>query len=139
MSLHLFPDMKPVCPHLLTPSIIPKNWGHEEIIYNDLYCVKKLFFNNLFDDTLPIEKYSTSFHFHVHKTETLSVISGVLRIRYIDGQSIHHVDLSPSSPSFHITPGLVHQIQALYGPAVLLESSTWDSAEDSYRLPLSIL
>ena len=107
--------------------IHPKGWGYEKWIVNSpLYCGKLLFFH---------KDKKCSFHFHIIKTETFYLQSGLLRVLYSFGDEIsqaNEIILKPGD-SFHIPIGLRHQMIALEN-SELFEFSTQHFEEDSHRI-----
>jgi mannose-6-phosphate isomerase-like protein (cupin superfamily) len=106
----------------LQPKIVKKSWGFESIFYNDLYCAKTL-------TVYPDKK--TSYHYHVDKHETITVVSGVANIN-IDGTDNvltenMSVLISPNTPHF------IHNISSKYN-LLIAEASTKDNQKDSIRI-----
>lgn len=107
---------------------IAKGWGHEEIIFsNEHYALKRLVFGK--------KGSKFSMHFHMTKKESWVVEHGSFRLR------MH--DLSDASVSVQrlykgdrvtINPLQPHQLIALQAGSVILEVSTADHVEDSYRI-----
>lgn len=101
---------------------VSKPWGHEIwITNNEKYCGKILF--------LRMGK-SCSFHYHKVKDEVLYVQSGELVFTY--GKDKKEIYLA-TGDSFHVEPGLVHQMRALSDTHVF-EVSTQHFDEDSIRV-----
>jgi quercetin dioxygenase-like cupin family protein len=106
--------------------IIPKGWGHEEIIHNaDGYCGKILVFN---------KGKKCSFHYHKIKTETF-YCQGKIIVRYSNGDDIEKANFKVLSTgdTFHVPVGLRHQMEALEDTK-LFEFSTIDHESDSIRI-----
>lgn len=120
---------------------ISKNWGYEKIIVNGpLYCSKILRF---------VKGRQCSLHFHRTKQETFYLLTGRLEIVYMDNNEKAETILKEEGPEslleqcdrkimtpgdyFHLNPGLVHRMIGLED-SDLLEVSTTDRPEDSYRL-----
>lgn len=105
--------------------VVQKVWGYEEILVNnDKYCCK----------LLHIDKGAcTSIHYHKIKQETFYALSGQI------GLNIDYKDymMNQYSRPKTIMPDIKHQIIGLSENAVLLEVSTTDREEDSYRLTQS--
>jgi quercetin dioxygenase-like cupin family protein len=112
---------------LMSSSIHPKGWGHEEwIVNNELYCGKILHFR---------ENMKCSFHYHKLKTETFHLQRGKIRVLYSYGDEIESADeivLMPGQ-TFHVPIGMRHQMIAME-QSDLLEFSTQHFEEDSYRI-----
>ncbi len=123
----------------------PKGWGGEKwIVNNDLYCGKILYF---------VKGKCCSFHYHKIKDETFYVQSGAIVLRtsvtdtyrYLHGFAPHDnpENAMPQQgcqqwtlrqgDTFHVAPGLRHQIIALEDTE-LFEFSTHHDEEDSYRI-----
>lgn len=118
-----------------------KKWGHELwIVNNDKYCGKILHFR---------KNTACSVHKHNVKDEVFFLASGKIIVRYCDKEfnGIHHslkyIDsnrnkdiketvLRPGE-SFHVFPGLYHQIYALED-SDLYEFSTHHEENDSIRV-----
>lgn len=106
---------------------VKKTWGEEVWLANTpLYCGKRLFIR---------KGYGSSMHFHVLKTETISVESGSLELKILEeGEETRYI-LYPGD-SILITPGLMHQLIAKTEDVVLYEFSTQHFDTDSYRIRL---
>jgi len=88
-----------------------KPWGSETLLeHNDQYVVKLLTMK---------EGCRCSLQYHVHKKETIFVVSGVLDIQ-VDDQTYR---LRPQE-YITINPGQHHRMSAADGPATYLEAST---------------
>ena len=104
-----------------------KGWGREIwIANNQLYCGK----------ILEIRKGKRcSLHFHKLKTESFYLHKGRLKIRVkesVESDRLDEFEISPGD-CMDITPGLVHQMEALED-SELFEFSTQHFETDSYRL-----
>lgn len=106
----------------MTTKIIEKTWGHEAIVYNNEYCVKTLSIS-------PASK--TSQHYHRIKHETMTVVSGVAYMHFVNKTVVLH-----EGKSIIIEPKTTHCIENPSStlPLLIVESSTFDSAEDSVRV-----
>lgn len=99
-------------------------WGFEvRLVNEDEYCCKLLAF---------IEPGVTgSFHYHANKKETFILLSGVVYIRE------SRLDISTTTreygATFTVKPGERHSIEAVGGPALILEVSTHHEDDDTYR------
>lgn len=88
-----------------------KPWGYEELIeLNEFYVVKKLFMK---------KGQRCSLQYHREKTETVTVLEGVLTLS-VDDQTI---TLRPFE-TITITPGTHHRMMAIDGDCLYMESST---------------
>lgn len=102
-----------------------KWWGKEVTHYNDDYCCKVLYMN---------EMGATSMHFHLHKHETLLVVDGELTIEILFDKTVQKFYLSKGD-AFVMPPGLAHKlINSGTKQLIIVEASTYDSPEDSIRI-----
>ena len=110
---------------------INKTWGYEIIHINtDQYCMKTL---HLFPNR------ETSSHYHLNKTETLYISKASVKIEYFieNQENIRIVYLNEGS-SFTVIPELKHKIINLTdSETIIVEASTFDSKNDSYRMEYS--
>ncbi len=123
---------------LITPAIVDKRWGNEQIyINNDVhdtkqtstYCMKKI---------VILAGCETSSHFHINKHETLMVIDGSLLVQYKngDGSPDQFIHLTPGE-AFCIPPGLIHKLIADQElGCIIVEASTPDEPTDSIRVSM---
>lgn len=106
---------------------VPKGWGFEKWITNNKkYCGKLLYF---------VKGKKCSWHFHKIKDEVFYIQSGKLLVRYGWDQDIKKADqlILKKGDSFHVKPGLIHQMLALEDTE-MFEFSTQHFDEDSYRI-----
>lgn len=112
-----------------------KNWGRELWIVNKKeYCGKILYFHY---------GKKCSVHYHCDKDEVFFLLKGKLEIRFSDKDFTNNDILYSSShlkkiillpgETFHVYPGLRHQMYALE-ESELLEISTFHKEEDSIRI-----
>lgn len=105
---------------------IDKPWGHE-IIWADNreagYISKILFIE---------AGKKTSKQFHKLKEETISVLSGTLKLIILKDNN-EYIYFLKRGESFNIKPNLVHRFYAEYSDVELLETSTY-YPEDVVRL-----
>ena len=105
--------------------VVPKPWGHEIIwAHTDRYVGKILHIR---------AGHALSVQYHERKDETVYLLTGELSYR-VDagtGAGLEDVGLRPGE-SFRITPGTVHQMEAITDCDVL-EASTPD-LDDVVRL-----
>jgi len=102
---------------------VKKVWGDEYWMVNSIegnYCSKIL---SLIPDHI------CSLHHHENKCETFTVLSGVVDI---ESNGCHHIFVR--GDSILIQPKDIHRFNAVISPAVLLETSTFHSDEDTFRL-----
>jgi len=105
--------------------IVEKPWGHEVIwAHTDRYVGKVLHIK---------AGHALSVQYHERKDETISLLSGemIFRVRNRDGETMQDVRLEQGQ-AFRITPGTVHQMEAVTDCEVL-EASTPD-LDDVVRL-----
>lgn len=105
---------------------INKGWGKELIIHNDdNYCMKILQFNKLGE---------SSMHYHLIKTETWYVKSGVFILKKINTETADVIETT-ISPGDIITnmPGEPHQLLCIT-EGEIFECSTRHFDSDSYRV-----
>ncbi|HET7565747.1 MAG TPA: cupin domain-containing protein [Gemmatimonadaceae bacterium] len=105
--------------------IVEKPWGHEVIwAHTDRYVGKVLHIK---------AGHALSVQYHERKDETISLLSGemIFRVRNGSGEALQDVRLEPGQ-AFRITPGTVHQMEAVTDCEVL-EASTPD-LDDVVRL-----
>ena len=100
--------------------VVPKLWGHEEIIANDEFCFKRLVLR---------KGWKVSYHHHQEKDELFYLESGLVVIER-DGRPF----LLRPRQWLRIRPKQKHSFAGLED-SVLLEASTHDETEDSYREP----
>jgi quercetin dioxygenase-like cupin family protein len=111
----------------INDNIHPKGWGHEVWIVNKPeYCGKLLYFN---------KGKKCSWHYHKLKDETFYVGSGAIELLYGADDDINQANIVVllKGDSFHIYPGLRHQMRAI-NDTELYEFSTEHFEEDSYRV-----
>ena len=102
---------------------VPKPWGHESIwAHTDRYVGKILHIN---------AGQALSVQYHDKKDETVHLLSGELVYRVQMGEKLEDMHLK-AGESFRITPGTIHQMEALTDCDVL-EVST-PELEDVVRL-----
>ncbi len=104
--------------------VIEKPWGREEVLeINDRYMFKRL---------TMFKGHRCSLQYHNHKTETIYVLSGRLKISF--GDSIDAVQDREYEQGGVITfvPGQVHRMEAVED-AVYLEASS-PELDDVVRL-----
>ena len=106
---------------------VPKGWGWERwIVNNEEYCGKLLFFE---------KDKRCSWHYHVLKDEVFYLQSGLIIVKYSDGddlKSAEQIVLTPGE-NFHVYRGLRHQMIAIEDTE-LFEFSTQHFDEDSHRI-----
>lgn len=102
---------------------VPKPWGHESIwAHTDRYVGKILHIN---------AGQALSVQYHDRKDETVHLLSGELVYRVQMGEKLEDMHLK-AGESFRITPGTIHQMEAVTDCDVL-EVST-PELDDVVRL-----
>lgn len=103
-----------------------KAWGYELwLVNNYMYCGKKLHFN---------KNGKFSMHFHIKKTETWYILSGIYDLFVIDtNKADKYLIKLKAGDCYTILPGQPHQIHALE-EGDILEISTQHFETDSYRI-----
>lgn len=102
---------------------VPKPWGHETIwAHTDRYVGKILHIN---------AGHSLSVQYHNKKDETVHLLNGELIYRVKLGDKLEDMRLTRGQ-SFRITPGTVHQMEAVTD-CDILEAST-PELDDVVRL-----
>lgn len=108
--------------------IVEKGWGREIIFANnDNYCGKLLIYDKAHS--------KGSMHFHMKKHETFYVQKGLFLIRWINtvDASIHETTLKEGDTWVN-EPGDPHQVISLEDNSTIIEVSTTDCENDSYRV-----
>lgn len=76
-----------------------------------------------------------SLHFHVKKTEAFYMVKGAVDVYFVDQKDNKlKVFLLDEGQSVLIEPGFMHSMEGLRKENLLLEVSTYDTPEDSYRI-----
>lgn len=105
------------------PQIIEKVWGQEIIIANDLYCGKILVLN---------KDYQCSVHMHKMKTETFYFMEGLCLFEWSKGIEVNQY-VMPIESCITLEPKTLHRFSGIAPITKILEISTKDLPEDSYR------
>lgn len=108
-------------------TFVPKGWGHERWITNtEKYCGKEL---------LLLKGRKLSWHYHLVKDEVFYVLSGRVNLRYGHEDSLDNCSQLVLIPgdSFHVQPGLRHQLEGLED-SMVIEFSTYHDEADSIRV-----
>jgi quercetin dioxygenase-like cupin family protein len=108
------------------PTEVDKVWGKELHVVNlPEYCGKILVF---------AKNAAFSLHWHHEKTETWYVLSGSLRLTYLDlAVGTQHARVVEKGDVIHVPAGNPHRLEALEDSEVM-EVSTTDRSWDNYRL-----
>jgi len=109
--------------------LVSKEWGSEEIVYNNVHCVKIMKLK---------PGFQVSMHWHARKEETFILISGKMFIQTINkfGKSTITLLTNPLD-SFTLDKNVPHTFYCPDGQeeeTVFIEASTTDNPDDSYRV-----
>jgi mannose-6-phosphate isomerase-like protein (cupin superfamily) len=117
------------------PHKIPKGWGHELVVCNYIgnelitekgYCLKFL----VFDD-----KNVGSMHFHPIKHETFYILKGNFKLFYINPANADELSMDLTEGDVVVIPPFnSHRITCGTGGGTIIEASSPDRPEDSYRV-----
>jgi len=105
---------------------VPKDWGYEIWLINEEYCGKILHLD---------KGKRCSFHYHKIKDEVLYVQNGRITVRFAEHDDLSTADSVVLTPgmSFHVKPGLRHQMYAEEDTDIF-EFSTHHENSDSIRI-----
>lgn len=108
--------------------VVNKNWGYELIwTTNDLYCGKLLCY--------PHPGSTSSMHFHKDKKESWFVLEGQFKLRFVDTKTGALKErMLKEGDVWHNEPLQPHQLTSLTANGTILEVSTRDDADDTYRI-----
>lgn len=113
----------------IKPEVVEKEWGTEEIIYNESHCVKIM-------KLKPGQQ--VSLHWHQRKDETFILISGQLEILTVDKAGHTTITrLTDALDSFTLYSNTPHTFYCPEGQeieTVFIEASTMDQPDDSFRI-----
>lgn len=108
---------------------VEKSWGWEHWFANtDQYCGKLLY--------VRYNEWSSNgkFHYHKIKDETFFIISGALKLVWIDEDGIERFKLLSKNESFRVFPNCKHKFTAInVDGCEFIEASTTHRDSDSYR------
>lgn len=114
------------------PNKVEKKWGYELWLANNAdedYCGKILFIE---------EGKSTSMHYHENKHETFYILSGQLKVDYLEHNELHQVHrlsvICVEGQSMEMPRRQEHKLIAHEGDLTLIEISTFHKDQDSYRI-----
>lgn len=99
---------------------IEKLWGWEDIVCNDIYCMKMLYLRPGFQSSL---------HYHPVKDETFLIVNGCCDLEV--GNDIRRMVPGDSQ---HLLPGMVHRFRAVNDGCMIVEASTPHSDSDVVRI-----
>jgi mannose-6-phosphate isomerase-like protein (cupin superfamily) len=116
-------------------STIPKGWGKEVVVANEKenelirekgYCLKFLIFD---------KANKGSMHFHGLKHETFYILNGTFVLKYMDPATADELSMTLNEGDVVVLPPLnSHQIICETGFGTIVEASSPDHANDSYRV-----
>lgn len=118
---------------------IEKGWGREDFIFHTDYENKKHLHDIGVVETVKLLHFDKdkklSLHFHLNKHEFFRMVIGAVLVELIDlqTQTIHTFTLEEDQKLF-IPAGLIHRMTGLNNKNVMLEVSSIDKPEDSFRL-----
>lgn len=101
------------------------DWGYQlRCVNTELYCGKFMVLTN--------DMFS-SLHYHKEKDETFMVMKGIVWLEIIYNSNLRSTTLYPGD-SYRIEPNTKHRFKSLNGLSVILEVSTHDDDNDTYRV-----
>jgi mannose-6-phosphate isomerase len=111
---------------------IEKLWGWEDIVHNNIYCMKMLYLR---------PGFQSSMHYHPKKDETFLVVNGCCDLEVADGWNygdplysmIQTLRMVPGD-SRHLRPGTPHRFRAVNDGCMIVEASTPHSDTDVVRI-----
>ena len=110
----------------MTPKIVDKTWGHEEIIvHTNKYVMKKLFIK---------AGQRLSKQFHIKKDETVYVSKGVLLLDLSEEDNESNILKLSEGKSWRITPKTIHRFTAPENQNVELYEVSTPELDDIVRL-----
>lgn len=105
-----------------TTDVREKYWGRIETILSDDVAAKRIF----------VQKGGqSSLEYHVEKSESYYIHSGLLRVGLRIGRAENHSIVMKAGESYDVRPGVMHMRMGLED-TVIIEVSTRDSDSDSY-------
>jgi mannose-6-phosphate isomerase-like protein (cupin superfamily) len=112
----------------IEPKVVEKKWGRELILHNRLdYCAKILQFDK--------QGAKFSLHFHILKSETWYVHSGIFTLRYINPENADRGEiLLQPGMTIDVEKGTPHQLELVSPYGEIFEASTMHYDYDSYRI-----
>jgi len=111
-------------PHVGQPTtdIREKYWGRIETILSEDVAAKRIFVQ---------KSGQSSLEYHVEKSESYYIHSGLLRVGLRIGRAENHSIVMGTGESYDVHPGVMHMRMGLED-TVIIEVSTRDSDSDSY-------
>jgi quercetin dioxygenase-like cupin family protein len=101
------------------------DWGYQlRLVNNDKYCGKFMVLTNV---------KRGSDHYHKDKQETFIVLSGQVHVEIDNDSGVGWMTLCVGD-KVTIEPGEKHLMQAVEVPSIILEVSTHDDDNDTYRV-----
>lgn len=105
-----------------TTDVREKYWGRIETILSDDVAAKRIFIR---------AGGQSSLEYHVEKSESYYLHSGLLRLGLRIGRAENHSIMMGAGESYDVRPGVMHMRMGLED-TVIIEISTRDSDSDSY-------
>jgi len=105
-----------------TMDVREKYWGRIETILSDDVAAKRIFVR---------KGGQSSLEYHVEKSESYFIHSGLLRVGLRIGRAENHSIVMGAGESYDVRPGVMHMRMGLED-TVIIEVSTRDSDSDSY-------
>jgi len=105
-----------------TTDVREKYWGRIETILSEDVAAKRIFVK---------KGGQSSLEYHVEKSESYYIHSGLLRVGLRIGRAENHSLVMSAGESYDVRPGVMHMRMGLED-TVILEVSTRDSDSDSY-------
>jgi hypothetical protein len=111
---------------------VPKVWGREIILHNDVYCCKLLQYDGV---------RTSSQHYHEKKHETFVILKGFFELDWysLDDPAVNgHQRMGPGGV-LSLDPRTVHLVKCVTPTGgVIVEASTQDDPNDCVRLAPSV-
>lgn len=105
-----------------TTDVREKYWGRIETIFSEDVAAKRIFVR---------KGGQSSLEYHVEKSESYYIHSGLLRVGLRIGRAENHSIVMGAGESYDVRPGVMHMRMGLED-TVIIEVSTRDSDSDSY-------
>lgn len=124
---------------VITPDVlcIEKGWGRKEDKLGEYFAYHG------HEHPIPVETVKILYfardkrlsrHYHVKKSEYFVLIKGALQIEIWTGDGTRHAFIMNELDRIFIKPGCQHRMTGLEEENILLEISTIDTPNDSYRI-----
>lgn len=119
--------------------VIKKGWGKEEFLFHPHYENPKHLHDLGEVETVKLLHFEKnkklSLHFHLAKNEYFRMLVGTVYVELVDLQreEMYNFDLKEGQKIF-IPAGMLHRMTGMEEKNILIEISSLDKSEDSYRL-----